>query len=347
MKISAEELGYLLAECFNAITPDTDTTDAERWKGQVGKLLETALRRDPDDVLWALQGCEAVPLSDNTEEPVVVYGAPSADDRVWNAIESDRLAQLDDGRYSHEENIEWIPWNTEIDIELIEAGREGVPGDFRDDQEIDHREYDSLDPPSEEIRESLSSDQQEGEEGKEGDDPVPSDERHETRTSSVGFLCNAPGIDRLSLKTIREKRGSWMKSLGYDSAENGGRVELVSVFADGVMNSSWTGYEDLVKPHRKMGCCFEEAMWMERYQDDIPMLQSLPEGIVIDFPGMRPRGTNDEYGIVRMERMKNRRWKVSFVWIAMIDAAKRTDLLSDKVRLAVFVRKPETEMRKK
>ena len=320
MRISAEQMGYLLAECFNAISPNTDAADAARWKGRVGELMGRALRRDPDDVLWALEGCEVVSAPDGAGSTAQGYAAPSEADRVWNMLESDRIAKRSDD-YAIPSDMDEMPDDVRHDLAGMDAGN----------YEIGPNDYDLPDPPDEDLRESAPR----------GEDvPVPSDERQETHVSSTGFLCTAPGLDRASIRRIRNTRGSWVKSAAYDSVENGGRMDLVSIFVDGATNSSWAGYEDLVKPHRAMGGCFEEAMWMEGAQDDIPMLRSLPEGIVIDFPGIRPRGTNGEYGILRMERGKNSRWKVGFVWIAMVDAASRTHLLSDKVRLAVFV-KPE------
>jgi len=59
---------------------------------------------------------------------------------------------------------------------------------------------------------------------------------------------------------------------------------------------------------------------------------------VIDFPGIRPKGTDDEYGILRMARGKDRRWKAGFVWIPAGKTASRSDLFSDNVWIAVFVR---------
>lgn len=323
MKISARELGYLLAECFNAISPETAAADAARWRRRVGELMGKALRRDPDDVLWALEGCEVVPLPDDVEAVASGQGAPSEADIVWAAIEHDRVAQLS-GDYTIPSNE--VPGDIALDfIWRMEPSNEPGPN-----------EYDMPDD-SEPIVVP------EGKAPPLPDSPAP---KEPAPQKTEGFLCKVPGLDRASLKEIR-RRASWVRSAVHDSEESGGRMDLVSIFPDGTPNSSYSGYEDLVKPYRKMGGCFEEVIWIERKQDDIPLLQSLPDGIVIDFPGIRPGGTKGEYGILRMARGKDGRWKVGFVWIMVTDAHRRTDIFTDKIRLAVFAAKPQTEKHKK
>lgn len=357
MKISAEELGYLLAECFNAITPDTDSMRAKRWVGKLGPVVALMLRLDPEDVEWVMEiledevGTKGL-ATDEDEVSGKIDDTPSSEqDRLWAAAEFDELAQQGDD-YAIPSDLDEVPDDARQDLALIDAGN----------YEIGPNEYDLPDDTEPSIvseDKAWGADYKPGSQGGGGAvatrvpsvgtgaaDPPASKESTPPKTE--GFFCKLPGLglNRASLKEIR-KRASWVKSVACDSVENAGRMDLVSIFSDGTPNSSWSGYEDLVAQHRKLGGCFEEAMWIEKNQDDIPILQSMPEGIVIDFPGIRPRGTENEYGIVRLAREKDRRWKVGFVWIAVTDAHQRTDVFSDKIRLAVFAKKPETETRKK
>lgn len=321
----AEDLAALTVEFLDALS-SVSPAAARHWRGNAKAALERMLERDHADVEWVFDGVDPVP---NEEDIDTVYSEegfePSEEDRQFAIAAFEELAEKRD---DYAVPADDVPWDVSCDW---------------DEPDVGPHEYDMQDPGDDDPLPArpASEDVLVAEPQQPSADPLP------VPDEAGGLLCNIRELQAPWLALVQE-RFSWVKTMTDDSPCQASVIRLVSIFPENPPVEyeidritpifSMDGYGTLLLPYRQknLACGFAQAVEIERTQDSIPLLRSLPNGTVIDFPGIRARGVNGEYGILRIRR-KGLRWKLEFEWIAdRFRARMWPDMFGAHVRIAVI-----------
>lgn len=341
MRIRHDDMVRLMGEFSRAIPPFLSHDLAGKWNEWLCRVASLMLRCKPDDIFWAIQAFEAdaelwADGDDAAHQPSYLSDADWAEACEMFGHEPD------DNRYDYWTNIDWIPMNTDIDVELAEDRSHILGGD-----DIDFANESAREREDEELREDALPPYKYVPRVEEidPDDPVPQDERTETLisqpaptvsvlTTTEGVICTIPDLKDLPFSRIEGRCAKWVTGAARRSFKRGGELRIMSVFPDGAANMSWDGYEKLIAHQFPLSAGFEQALWLEEHQLDFPWLMSLLGRVVIDWWGTDPQGREKSRGIVRMRKAGNA-WKVGIEWFFK-PFGDRDERLSDMVRIAVF-----------
>ena len=315
MAVSREDIALLVAGFMRAFPAHMSPERVAAWLGNM-HVVGNALRLDPGDVEFAIQGFLDDLHAEHAEEPFL--GEALEDDRQWAARMFGTEAEERDG----------IVWDGSLPEDWDEC-----PTDDADQEMLLH-------DCGEEVVAASASDiprcDSETALDSEFTDPV-AIAATEREIATTGFVCEVSGHDWTTLAIVRD-RFSYVRSIKENSPTKSGSVTLVPLFPGAVAAESMETYESMTAPFLKdYGACgWHQAQQMARTQDAIPFLKGLPKEIVIDFPAIRARGKEGEYGVLRMKRDARGTWKLCFEWIHVAEYRRKMALFSESIRIAAF-----------
>ncbi len=344
MRTRHDDMAGLIGEFSRSIPPFLSHDRARGWTEWLNRVASLMLRLKPEDVFWAIQAfeAEAEPWADGDD---AACQPKSVSEVNWTEVYEALGHEPDEDRYDYMANIDWIPINTDIAVELAEDGNPAVGGgdiDCANEWARERDDDDLPDPFDPEIWEGKRVNESESGAGSGDDDPVPANERMETPirrqilTATEGIVCTMPDQKDVPFSRV-ELRSNWVTMVGRRSTKRGGELRLMSVFPDGTENMSLDGYEKLVMHHFPLSGGFEQALWLEEHQHEFDWLMSLIGKVAIDFWGSDLQGRKNHRGIVRMKPSFGA-WKAGIEWFSP-PYAYRDDRISDRVRIAVFTGK--------
>ena len=326
MAVSREDIALLVAGFIRAFPAHMPSERVAAWLKNM-HVIGNALRLDPGDVEFAIQGFLDDLHAEHAEEPFL--GEAPEDDLGWAARTFAEEAKMRDdyaepGDMVPDDVAEWL-WP---ELEYLASIRPDVDESamFPDD---------SWDPLPEIVPDLPGPVAEAALEVEFADPGAIAQVVREIETT--GPLCEVSGHDRTTLAIVRD-RFRYVRSIKENSPRKEGAVTLVSLFSGAVAAESMETYESMTAPFLpKDGACgWHQAQQIARMQDTIPFLKDMPKGIVIDFPAIRARGTEGEYGVLRMKRDTRNVWNLCFEWVHSAEYRKKTELFSENVRIAIF-----------